>query len=121
MNQITPQPESMGGHSVNEPEPVNPQVEISQTLDVLSVPGKGILAADESTPTIKKRFESVGVESTPETRHHYRHSLFSSEGLENYISGVILYDETIRNLETTEPLRNKGIQLGIKVDKGVQS
>ena len=63
----------------------------------LTEKGKGILAADESTPTIKKRFDGVGVDCTNGTRHSYRHSLFSSSGLENYISGIILFDETIRN------------------------
>lgn len=82
--------------------------------------GKGILAADESTPTINKRFDSVGVECTPESRHDYRYSLFSSEGMENYISGVILFDETIKNEKTIRPLRDKGVCLGIKVDKGAK-
>ena len=81
---------------------------------------KGILAADESSPTIKKRLESVGVESTEESRHSYRYNLFSTERLENYIGGVILFDETIRNEKTIEPLIDKGICLGIKVDKGVK-
>ena len=91
------------------------------TLEKLAFQGKGILAADESLPTIEKRFTSVGVESTPESRHHYRHTIFSSEDLEKYISGVILFDETIRNNETIQPLIDKGIQIGIKVDKGVKS
>ena len=136
MNQNNPQPEPqsikpMGGggglispidsQQPEQPQPPNPQMETAKTIDALSVPGKGILAADESTPTIQKRFESVGVESTPESRHHYRQALFSTEGLEQYIGGVILFDETIRNEETIAPLRDKGIQLGIKVDKGVQS
>jgi fructose-bisphosphate aldolase class 1 len=135
MNQNNPQPEPqsikpMGGEGFispidsqqpEQPQPPNPQMETAKTIDALSVPGKGILAADESTSTIQKRFESVGVESTPESRHHYRQALFSTEGLEQYIGGVILFDETIRNEETIAPLRDKGIQLGIKVDKGVQS
>ena len=58
--------------------------------------GKGILAADESTPTCTKRFESINVESTAENRNAYRDMLFTADGIENYISGVILFDETIR-------------------------
>jgi len=100
---------------------MNNEQNISVTLDKLAFQGKGILAADESSPTIEKRFSSVGVESTPESRHHYRHTIFSSEGLEKYISGVILFDETIRNRETVQPLIDKGIQIGIKVDKGAKS
>jgi len=94
-------------------------------IDRLCVRGKGILAADESTPTIEKRLGSVGVDSTPSTRHSYRHTLFSTEALEDYISGVILYDETIRigaSVDSTiAPLVEKGITLGIKVDKGAKS
>jgi len=81
---------------------------------------KGILAADESFPTIEKRFASVGVDTTEGSRHSYRHNLFSTEGLENYIGGVILFDETIRNEKTIQPLVDKGICLGIKVDKGAK-
>ena len=81
---------------------------------------KGILAADESSPTIKKRFDSIGVDSTENTRHSYRHNLFSTDKLENYIGGAILFDETIRNEETVSPLKEKGICLGIKVDKGAK-
>ena len=85
--------------------------------------GKGILAADESTGTIKKRFDSIGVESTEENRRAYRDLLFTTEGVEEYISGVILYDETIRQkaLDGTpfpQLLQSKGIVPGIKVDKG---
>ncbi len=91
---------------------------MTSTVDKIFADNKGILAADESTPTIKKRFDTVGVESTPETRHDYRHTIFSTEAIENYIGGVILYDETIRNRDTVGPLLDKGIVLGIKVDKG---
>ena len=62
----------------------------------LVAPGKGILAADESSGTIKKRFDSIGVESTEENRRAYRDLLFTTEGAADHISGVILYDETIR-------------------------
>jgi fructose-bisphosphate aldolase class I len=88
-------------------------------IEKLSENGKGILAADESTPTIGKRFGSVGVDCTGGTRHSYRHTLFSAGGLEEYISGIILYDETIRNLETIAPVLGK-IPLGIKVDGGAK-
>jgi len=96
---------------------------MKDTINEILVGGKGILAADESTPTITKRFDVVmpGAEqwSTEEDRHEYRRTLFSTEGLKNYIGGVILFDETIRNEETIKPLRDEGILLGIKVDKGV--
>ena len=97
---------------------------MQNTIEKLGEGGKGILAADESTPTIQKRFDSVGVDSTPSTSHNYRHTLFSANGLEDYISGVILYDETLRSTvegeSTVAPLREKGIALGIKVDGGVK-
>ncbi|MGH2921740.1 MAG: class I fructose-bisphosphate aldolase [Gaiellaceae bacterium] len=87
--------------------------------------GKGILAADESSGTIKKRFDSIGVESTEENRRDYRDLLFTTEGIEEFISGVILYDETIR--QTTEDgtpfpqlLESRGIIPGIKVDMGAK-
>src|SRR5437899_12623931 len=91
----------------------------------LVAPGKGILAADESTGTIKKRFDSIGVESTEENRRGYRDLLFSTEGAEEFISGVILFDETIRQSSadgTPFPklLAPKGIIPGIKVDTGAK-
>ena len=70
--------------------------QLEQTARALVAEGKGILAADESDGTIKKRFESIGVESTEENRRAYRDLLFTTEGAEDYISGVILFDETIR-------------------------
>jgi fructose-bisphosphate aldolase, class I len=87
--------------------------------------GKGILAADESTGTIKKRFDSIGVESTEETRRAYRELLFTTEGVEEFIGGVILYDETIRQQASDgtpfpELLEAKGIVPGIKVDEGAK-
>ena len=83
---------------------------------------KGVLAADESTPTIKKRFDKVNVESTEEIRRRYREILFTSEGIERYIGGVILYDETIRQstqdgIPFSELLLSRGIMPGIKVDQ----
>ncbi|WP_019222838.1 class I fructose-bisphosphate aldolase [Bartonella rattaustraliani] len=89
--------------------------------------GKGILAADESTATIGKRFESIGVESHEETRRAYREMLFTArEAMENAISGVILFDETIRQKASTgkmltDLIREAGALLGIKVDTGAKS
>ena len=86
--------------------------------------GKGILAADESTGTCTKRFESIGVESTADNRCNYRSALFTSPGLEEYISGIILFDETFRqNIAGTDILipnylQSKDILPGIKVDTG---
>ncbi len=91
----------------------------------LVVASKGILAADESTNTIKKRFDKIGVESMEENRRAYRELLFTTPGIEKYISGVILFDETIRQftkdgVSFPKFLEQKGIIPGIKVDKGVQ-
>ncbi len=87
--------------------------------------GKGILAADESSPTIKKRFTSIGVESTEENRRSYRQMLFTTPGINEYVSGVILFDETLRQKAddgTTfvELLQKQNIIPGIKVDKGAK-
>tara|TARA_B100002051_G_scaffold218272_1_gene211310 strand:- start:2221 stop:3237 length:1017 start_codon:yes stop_codon:yes gene_type:complete len=90
--------------------------------------GKGILAADESSPTCAKRLDSIGVESTFEMRNEYRDMLFSTNNLENFISGVILFDETFRQSTTCEKhelfidlLNSKGIVPGIKVDTGAKN
>jgi len=91
---------------------------MEQVISKIFENSKGILAADESTPTMTKRFDGVRVASTILNRHIYRHLIFSTPNLENYIGGVILYDETIRNVETIQPLKDKDIVLGIKVDKG---
>ena len=87
--------------------------------------GKGVLAADESSGTIKKRFDSIGVESTEENRRAYRNLLFTTPGFEEYVGGVILYDETIRQAADDgtpfpELLTGKGVVPGIKVDMGAQ-
>jgi fructose-bisphosphate aldolase, class I len=102
-----------------------PANELHETAKALVAEGKGILAADESDSTIKKRLDSIGVESTGETRRAYRDLLFTTDGVEEFISGVILFDETIR--QTTEDgtpfpelLSSKGIIPGIKVDKGAK-
>ena len=70
--------------------------DLNETARALVAPGKGILAADESTRTIKKRFDSIGVESTEENRRFYRQLLFIAPGMEDSIGGVIMYDETLR-------------------------
>lgn len=87
---------------------------------------KGILAADESNPTIRKRFDSIKLEATEETRRRYRELLFTTDGIERYISGVILFDETLRqNARDGTPfaklLSDRGIIPGIKVDKGAKA
>jgi fructose-bisphosphate aldolase, class I len=99
--------------------------DLESTAKALVAEGKGILAADESDGTIKKRFDSIGIESTEENRRAYRDLLFTTEGVEDYISGVILFDETIRQSGadgTPFPklLESKGIIPGIKVDKGAK-
>ncbi len=97
--------------------------ELTDIAQAMVAPGKGILAADESVGTISKRFQSIGVESTPETRQAYRQTLLATPGLADHISGVILYDETIRQSTddgTPFPqlLDKAGILPGIKVDTG---
>ena len=99
--------------------------DLNETARALVAPGKGILAADESTGTIKKRLDSIGVESTEETRRAYRDMLFTTDGAAEHISGVILYDETIRQSSadgTPFPklLESQGIIPGIKVDLGAK-
>ena len=89
--------------------------------------GKGILAADESTPTCTKRFETINTESTEESRNFYRNMLFTSDNISEYISGIILFDETFHQKELKtdtlfpEYLESKNILPGIKVDSGLQS
>lgn len=96
---------------------------LKQTARVLVAPGKGILAADESTKTIQKRFDKIGLQSTPETNLAYRQMLFTAPGIEEFLSGVILYDETIRQsidgISVPRYLESKGILAGIKVDQGI--
>ena len=99
--------------------------DLHEIAKALVAEGKGILAADESSGTIKKRFDSISVESTEENRRAYRDLLFTTEGAEEFISGVILYDETIRQSSadgTPFPklLESKGIIPGIKVDMGAK-
>jgi fructose-bisphosphate aldolase class I len=95
------------------------------TAHVLVTSGKGILAADESTPTIAKRFAGIGVESTEASRQAYRELLFTTPGLGDHVSGVILFDETIRQntgdgTPTAELLLRQGVVPGIKVDGGTK-
>jgi fructose-bisphosphate aldolase class I len=99
--------------------------DLESIAQALVAPGKGILAADESTGTIQKRFTSIDVESTEENRRNYRNLLFTTEGAEEFISGVILYDETIRQsaddgIPFPQLLAERGIIPGIKVDKGAK-
>ncbi|RIK45508.1 MAG: fructose-bisphosphate aldolase class I [Chloroflexi bacterium] len=99
--------------------------ELVATAHALVAPGKGILAADESTGTIKKRFDTIQLASTEETRRAYRELLFTTAGVEQFISGVILYDETMRQqardgTPLPQVLARQGIIPGIKVDKGAK-
>ncbi|MCC6780842.1 MAG: fructose-bisphosphate aldolase class I [Hyphomicrobiales bacterium] len=100
--------------------------ELNKVATAMVAPGRGILAADESSGTIKKRFDAIGVESSADSRRDYRELLFrSGEAMSKYISGVILYDETIRqNAKDGTPLvkliEKAGSIPGIKVDKGTK-
>ena len=99
--------------------------ELKSVAEAIVAREKGILAADESNPTIKKRFAPINVESTEENRRRYRELLFTAEGIERHISGVILYDETIRQsskqgVPFPQVLSGRGIIPGIKVDKGAK-
>jgi len=98
---------------------------LAKTAAAMVARGKGVLAADESSGTCEKRFKSVNVECTEENRRAYRGLLFTTPGVEQYVSGVILFDETLRQ-KTSDGvpfpayLAGKGILPGIKVDKGAQ-
>src|SRR2546427_880233 len=99
--------------------------ELQKTAREMVAPGKGILAADESSGTIEKRFQSIGVESTEESRRAYREMLFRAKDLADHISGVILFDETIRQSASdgtglVEVLQQAGMIPGIKVDTGAK-
>src|SRR3970040_2336059 len=100
--------------------------ELKSVANAIVAKQKGVLAADESSPTIKKRFDSIKVESTEENRRRYREILFTTGGIERYIGGVILFDETLRQ-STREGapfaklLSSRGIVPGIKVDKGAKA
>ena len=99
--------------------------ELVQTARTLVAPGKGILAADESSGTIKRRFDAIGVESTETNRRDYRELLFRTAGAARHISGIILYDETIRQKAAdgtplVKLLADQGVLPGIKVDAGAK-
>jgi len=99
--------------------------ELKKTASAIAQPGKGILAVDESTATVGKRLASIGVENTEDNRKAYRGMLFTTEGLGNFISGAILFEETLfQNHPDGEPMVKKleklGIIPGIKVDKGLR-
>jgi fructose-bisphosphate aldolase class I len=96
---------------------------LEQVAKNLTAPGKGVLAADESENSCKKRFDVVGVECTEETRKEYRGLLFTTPDVEKYLSGVIFFDETFWQSNEQDPFRtylgNRGVSPGIKVDKGL--
>jgi fructose-bisphosphate aldolase, class I len=101
------------------------KAELIATARAMVAPGRGILAADESTGTIKKRFDGINVASSEETRRAYRELLFTTPGAEEFISGVIFYDETIRQstcdgVPFAQALAAKGVVPGIKVDTGAK-
>jgi fructose-bisphosphate aldolase class I len=103
----------------------NNRTELAATAIALVAPAKGILAADESTGTIAKRLESINVENTEAARRAYREMLFRTEGVANYVSGVILFDETLRQTAADETpmvklLTDQGMIPGIKVDAGAK-
>ena len=100
--------------------------DLNEVARALVAPGKGILAADESSGTIKRRFDAIGVASTEEQRRAYRELLFTAEGAETHVSGVILYDETIRQSTAAgapfpAELARRGVIPGIKVDAGAKA
>jgi len=100
--------------------------ELKPTANAIVARQKGVLAADESSPTIKKRFDSIQVESTEENRRRYREILFTTEDIERYVGGVILFDETLRQrthdgVPFPKLLADRGIIPGIKVDQGAKA
>jgi fructose-bisphosphate aldolase class I len=104
---------------------VNSTGQLAETAQALVADGKGILAADESTATCTQRFQKLGIVSTPDSRRDYREMLFSTPGIGEFISGAILYDETLRQnardgTPIPELLKRQGIIPGIKVDTGAK-
>jgi len=100
--------------------------QLAETARAIVAPGKGVLAADESSPTIKKRFDTINVQSTEDSRRSYRELLFTTEGANEFIGGVILFDETLRQstaagLPLAKVLTAAGIVPGIKVDMGAKA
>lgn len=111
-------------HHIPCAAPAEKQAELIATACALVADGKGILAADESTGTIAKRFAAISVDNTEPNRRAYRDLLLTAPGIEQHISGVILFDETIRQKSAdgkpfAQVLQERGIIPGIKVDKGV--
>src|SRR5690606_36353761 len=105
---------------------IMPSQDLASIAKTMVAPGKGILAADESTGTIEKRFNTIKVENVEENRRAYRDMLFTAKGLGQYISGVILYDETLRQKSAdgtsfADLLTKQGILPGIKVDTGAKA
>src|SRR3954447_8031590 len=100
--------------------------ELNRVAEAMVAPGRGILAADESSSTIKKRFDAIGVENTEDNRRDYREMMFrTNEAMSKYVSGVILYDETLRQkgkdgTPLVKLIEKAGALPGIKVDKGLQ-
>ena len=99
--------------------------ELNQTALKIVSNDKGILAADESNPSMIKKFDSINVKSNPENRLKYREILFSADGMKNYIGGVILFDETIKQITSSgtsipDLIQNSGTIIGIKVDMGLK-
>src|SRR3989442_6781201 len=100
--------------------------ELNKVAEAMVAPGRGILAADESSGTIKKRFDAIGVENTEDNRRDYREMMFrTSEAMSRYVSGVILYDETIRQkakdgTPLVKIIQQAGSLPGIKVDMGTK-
>ena len=99
--------------------------QLHETARALVAPGRGILAADESSPTIKRRFDTIGLESTETNRRDWRQLLFTSEGIGDWISGVILFEETLAQNASdgrslVEVLTSNGVIPGVKVDKGAK-
>ena len=100
--------------------------ELKSVASAIVAKQKGVLAADESSPTIKKRFDSIQVDSTEENRRRYREILFTTDGIERFVGGVILFDETLRqSMRDGTPfpqlLSSRGIVPGIKVDRGAKA
>jgi fructose-bisphosphate aldolase class I len=117
---------SYGGYESRFPDPAKKfEEELQATAKAIAAPGKGILASDESNPTCGKRFDSIGVENTEENRRKYRELLFTAPGLNEHISGAILYEETLYQStkdgkKFVDLLKEQGIVPGIKVDAGLR-
>lgn len=100
--------------------------ELIQTVKDIGTKGKGILAADESNPTIGKRFADIKLENNAKNRQAYREMLFRAPDIEKHISGVIMFDETVKDkcvdgTPFTDLLKSRGIHCGIKVDMGIKT